>query len=280
MSTRSTRLGLFVFVLAALAWPSQLSAGPAAAALSVSPKSISVQATVGQNAASQTVQVAKGAGKSVKWSIVAPVASWLKVSPASGTTPPLTLDVRNVHDGGRYIFDVIQCEDRNADPTGRRVGDHDRPAAGAGSDAGSDACPDARSDTGSDARSHCRNRDLRQHERARHQPRHTDQSGANDSACGAVGRAFELQRPGRPDLGCGRNLPRVCRPRRAGNGCGADNPRRGKYDHPDRGGPLVDGVDDAGGRGHRACVAVQVGDESDSRWVGRLLDLRRLRASP
>jgi hypothetical protein len=85
MRTRSTRLGLFIFVVAALAWPMLASAGPTTATVSVSPTSISVSATVGQNVASQTVQVTKSGAKAVKWSIVAPAASWVRVSPTSGT---------------------------------------------------------------------------------------------------------------------------------------------------------------------------------------------------
>ena len=140
MSTRSTRLGLFVFVLAALAWPSQLSAGPAAATLSVSPKSISVQATVGQNAASQTVQVAKGAGKSVKWSIVAPVASWLKVSPASGTnSAPLTLTfATSTMTAGTFSTSFSVKSATQTLPVAVSVTMIAPAAAGAGSDAGSD----------------------------------------------------------------------------------------------------------------------------------------------
>ena len=81
MRTCCTKLGLFVFVVAALTWPALASAGPT---LAVSPTSISVQATVGQNASTQTVQVANSGTRALKWSVVPPTASWLRVSPTSG----------------------------------------------------------------------------------------------------------------------------------------------------------------------------------------------------
>jgi hypothetical protein len=60
---------------------------PAAAApvLSVSPTALSVQGTVGTNIASKTVQVSKSGNRRLRWTVSAPTASWLTVSPTSGT---------------------------------------------------------------------------------------------------------------------------------------------------------------------------------------------------
>jgi parallel beta-helix repeat protein len=60
---------------------------PAAAApvLSVSPTALSVQGTVGTNIASKTVQVSKSGNRRLRWTVSAPTASCLTVSPTSGT---------------------------------------------------------------------------------------------------------------------------------------------------------------------------------------------------
>jgi parallel beta-helix repeat protein len=60
--------------------------------LVVTPTSVTAQTTVGANAASQTVQVSNGGNRALKWSVVQPTATWLSVSPSSGTNnAPLTL---------------------------------------------------------------------------------------------------------------------------------------------------------------------------------------------
>jgi parallel beta-helix repeat protein len=67
---------------AAILLPLSLGAQPV---LSVSPTSVSVQANVGTNAASQTVQVSNAGNRALKWSVVPPASpSWLNVSPTSG----------------------------------------------------------------------------------------------------------------------------------------------------------------------------------------------------
>ena len=60
---------------------------PAAAApvLSVSPTALSGQGTVGTNIAAKTVQVSNTGNKRLRWTVTAPTASWLTVSPTSGT---------------------------------------------------------------------------------------------------------------------------------------------------------------------------------------------------
>ena len=76
--------GSVVFFCAAILLPG--SAAAQQQPLSVSPTSVSVQATVGTNAPSQTVQVKKR-GKptaQVSWSVVQPTASWVSVSPTGG----------------------------------------------------------------------------------------------------------------------------------------------------------------------------------------------------
>ena len=56
----------------------------AQAVLSVSPTSVSVQANAGTNVASQTVRVSNAGRGALKWSVVAPTAGWLSVSPTQG----------------------------------------------------------------------------------------------------------------------------------------------------------------------------------------------------
>jgi parallel beta-helix repeat protein len=82
MIARSTRFGLFVFVVAALIRPVSASAQPV---LSVSPTSFSLQANLGANVSAQTVQIRNAGTRALKWSIVAPTATWVSVSPTSGT---------------------------------------------------------------------------------------------------------------------------------------------------------------------------------------------------
>jgi parallel beta-helix repeat protein len=90
-SARSVRLLLLLFV-AALLVP---VAAAAQAVLSVSPTSVSAQATQGTDAASQTVRVSNSGRGALKWSVVQPTATWLSVSPVSGVnTGTLTLTFR------------------------------------------------------------------------------------------------------------------------------------------------------------------------------------------
>ena len=70
---------LLVFVVASLL---PLAAG-AQPALSVSPPSISAQASVNTNAASQTLQISNSGNRALKWT-VQESAPWLSVSPSSG----------------------------------------------------------------------------------------------------------------------------------------------------------------------------------------------------
>ena len=53
--------------------------------LSVAPTSVSVQTNFETNAPSQTVQVRKTGGGALRWNVVQPAASWVTVSPTSGT---------------------------------------------------------------------------------------------------------------------------------------------------------------------------------------------------
>jgi parallel beta-helix repeat protein len=60
--------------------------------LSVTPTSVSAQATAGTNAASQTVRVANSGRAALKWSVVQPSENWFSVLPTSGVnTGALTL---------------------------------------------------------------------------------------------------------------------------------------------------------------------------------------------
>jgi parallel beta-helix repeat protein len=77
---RSARFAL-VFVAATLL---PLPAG-AQAVLSVSPTSVTVQASAGTNAPSQPVQISNAGKGALKWSVVQPSASWVSVSPTRGT---------------------------------------------------------------------------------------------------------------------------------------------------------------------------------------------------
>jgi parallel beta-helix repeat protein len=90
MVTSLGRSGVVVVLaVAALYLPSRASAQ---AVLAVSPTSFSQQAYQGDNVASQTVQVRNAGKRALKWSVVAPTASWLRVSPTNGTnTGTLTL---------------------------------------------------------------------------------------------------------------------------------------------------------------------------------------------
>jgi hypothetical protein len=71
-----------VRVLTLLSFSAQASAQ---GQLSVSPTSISAQANVGASVPSQTVNISNSGNGSLKWSISTPTASWLSVSPTSGT---------------------------------------------------------------------------------------------------------------------------------------------------------------------------------------------------
>ena len=84
MVTRFGRSGaVIVLALAALCRPSPASAQPQLAA---SPTSFSLDAYQGDNVVSQAVQVRNAGKRALKWSVVAqPAASWLRVSPMSGT---------------------------------------------------------------------------------------------------------------------------------------------------------------------------------------------------
>ncbi len=53
--------------------------------LSVSPTSLTLQAAGGTNVPNKTIQITNSGTGTLKWSVVAPTASWLKVSPTSGT---------------------------------------------------------------------------------------------------------------------------------------------------------------------------------------------------
>jgi hypothetical protein len=54
-------------------------------ALAVNPTSLTLQALKGTNVPNKTIQITNSGTGTLKWSIVAPTASWLSVSPASGT---------------------------------------------------------------------------------------------------------------------------------------------------------------------------------------------------
>jgi parallel beta-helix repeat protein len=92
MIARSAKFGLFVFFVAALILPVSADAQPV---LSVSPTSFDLKANVGANVPTQTVQVRNAGNKALKWSIVAPTAPWMTVSPTSGVnSSPINLTFR------------------------------------------------------------------------------------------------------------------------------------------------------------------------------------------
>jgi parallel beta-helix repeat protein len=82
MRTSSLLMSLFLCVLTLVIFPTQASAQ---GQLSVSPTSISAQANVGASVPSQTVNISNSGNGPLKWSISTPTASWLSVSPTSGT---------------------------------------------------------------------------------------------------------------------------------------------------------------------------------------------------
>jgi len=79
---RTPSLLISLCVLTLLSFSAQASAQ---GQLSVSPTSISAQANVGASVPSQTVNISNSGNGSLKWSISTPSASWLSVSPTSGT---------------------------------------------------------------------------------------------------------------------------------------------------------------------------------------------------
>ena len=80
MDLRSATVRLGLFFVAALILPLSVSAQ---AVLSVTPASLSIQANVGQNVPSQTVNIDNDGNQALKWSIASPT-TWISVSPTSG----------------------------------------------------------------------------------------------------------------------------------------------------------------------------------------------------
>ena len=81
MIVRTIRFGLLVSILTAIGHASPASA---AAILSVTPTSLTLQANTGSNVANRLVTVSKTGNGVRNWSVVAPTATWLTVSPTSG----------------------------------------------------------------------------------------------------------------------------------------------------------------------------------------------------
>ena len=100
MMTRDIRFSLFLpLFFAVLLLPQSV----AAQVLSVTPTSVSVQASAGSNAPSQTVQIRNAGNGALKWS-VQESSSWLSVSPTSGInsdTLTLTFQTSGLA-GGQY----------------------------------------------------------------------------------------------------------------------------------------------------------------------------------
>ena len=83
---------LVLATVATLALPLSASGKPV---LSISPTALSLKAFVGANVPSTTVRVWNSGTETLKWSVGAPSATWLTVSPTSGTnTGTLTLTFR------------------------------------------------------------------------------------------------------------------------------------------------------------------------------------------
>jgi hypothetical protein len=81
MIVRPIRLIWFVSILTALAHAAPASA---AAKLSVTPTSLTLQANTGSTVPSQPVQASNAGNGVLNWSVVPPTATWLTVSPTSG----------------------------------------------------------------------------------------------------------------------------------------------------------------------------------------------------
>jgi len=79
---RCQRVVLFLLFVVAVLLPQSVAAQ---ATLSVVPTSVNVQANVGTNAPSQTVQIRKTGAGALRWSVESPTAPWVVVSPTSGT---------------------------------------------------------------------------------------------------------------------------------------------------------------------------------------------------
>ena len=79
---RLARSGAFVLLMLFATLPALASAQPV---LSVSPTAVNAQGFAGTNVSSQTVQVRNAGKRALKWSVVAPTASWVSVSPMNGT---------------------------------------------------------------------------------------------------------------------------------------------------------------------------------------------------
>jgi hypothetical protein len=82
MSFCYSRFAATVLAVAALLVPTSASAQPV---LSVSPTSLTLQGYAGTNLSNKTVSVTNAGSRALKWSVSAPTASWLSVSPTSGT---------------------------------------------------------------------------------------------------------------------------------------------------------------------------------------------------
>jgi Right handed beta helix region/Viral BACON domain/Protein of unknown function (DUF1565) len=81
MIVRTIRFGLLVSILTAIGHASPASA---AAILSVTPTSLTLQANTGSNVANRLVTVSNTGNGALNWSVVAPTATWLTVLPTSG----------------------------------------------------------------------------------------------------------------------------------------------------------------------------------------------------
>ena len=79
---RLARSSAFVLLMLFATLPALASAQPV---LSVSPTAVNAQGFVGTDVSSQTVQVRNAGKRALKWSVVAPTASWVSVSPMNGT---------------------------------------------------------------------------------------------------------------------------------------------------------------------------------------------------
>ena len=82
MRTQSLLMSPLLCVLTLLIFSAPASAQ---GQLSVSPTSITVQAVVGAPVPSQIVDISSSGNGALKWAISTPTASWLSVSPTSGT---------------------------------------------------------------------------------------------------------------------------------------------------------------------------------------------------
>ena len=83
MVTRSARTGRsLLLMVVALLLPRAVSAQPV---LAVNPTSLNIETSQGVNIPTEAVQVRNAGKRALKWTVTAPTATWLRVSPTGGT---------------------------------------------------------------------------------------------------------------------------------------------------------------------------------------------------